>query len=254
MTNFTHSLAIVIGIDAYANGIPRLTTAVNDAARLADLLADAHGYETVLLTERATGQPVTRERLRAFFAEELQTRLGEDDRLLVYFAGHGVALDGDDGPAGYLVPQDARPGDSASMLAMADLHAWLAALPCRHMLAILDCCFAGAPRWAATRHMGALPDVIHRERYDRYLPAGLAGSHLRGLRPAGAGRAGRGREAGRAGPRRWPAPPFALALIDAGTGRGRPGAEAGATASSRRPSCTLPAAAGGGAGRRMGPP
>lgn len=33
MTAFTHSLAIVIGIDAYANGIPRLTTAVNDAER-----------------------------------------------------------------------------------------------------------------------------------------------------------------------------------------------------------------------------
>ena len=52
---------------------------------------------------------------------------------------------------------------------MTDLHAWLTALPCRHMLAILDCCFAGAFRWASTRHIGALPDVIHKERFDRYL-------------------------------------------------------------------------------------
>ncbi|MFZ2518046.1 MAG: caspase family protein, partial [Anaerolineae bacterium] len=169
MTDFTHSLAVVIGINAYANGIPRLTTAVNDATRLAELLRDAHGYETILLTEPETNQPVTRERLTALFTEELPARLGDDDRLLIYFAGHGVALDGDDGPRGYLVPQDARPGDSASMLAMTDLHAWLTALPCRHMLAILDCCFAGAFRWSATRHMGALPDVIYRERYDRYL-------------------------------------------------------------------------------------
>lgn len=166
---FRRNLAVVIGIDAYTGGIPRLTTAVNDAARLAELLADDHGYETVLLTQPATGQPVTRERLRALFEDELKARLGDDDRLLVYFAGHGVALDGDDGPRGYLVPQDARPGDSASMLAMTDLHAWLTDLPCRHMLAILDCCFAGAFRWAATRHLGALPDVIHKERYDRYL-------------------------------------------------------------------------------------
>lgn len=36
MTNFTHSLAVVIGINAYANGIPRLTTAVNEVTRLAD--------------------------------------------------------------------------------------------------------------------------------------------------------------------------------------------------------------------------
>lgn len=169
MTDFTHSLAILIGIDAYTGGIPPLTTAVSDAARLAELLQAAHGYETILLTGEAAGPPVTRERLRKLFAEELKARLGDDDRLLVYFAGHGVALDGDDGPRGYLVPQDARPGDSASMLAMTDLHAWLTALPCRHMLAILDCCFAGAFRWAATRHIGALPDVIHQERYDRYL-------------------------------------------------------------------------------------
>ncbi len=166
---FNHNLAVVIGIDAYTGGIPRLTTAVNDAARLGGLLRDAHGYETILLTQPATGQPVTRERLRALFEDELKARLGDDDRLLVYFAGHGVALDGDDGPRGYLVPQDARPGDSASMLAMTDLHAWLTALPCRHMLAILDCCFAGAFRWSATRHMGALPKVIYKERYDRYL-------------------------------------------------------------------------------------
>jgi WD40 repeat protein len=169
MTSFTHSLAIVIGIDAYDSGIPRLTTAVNDAARLADLLRASHGYETILLTEPETNQPVTRDRLAALFTEELPARLGDDDRLLVYFAGHGVALDGDDGPRGYLVPQDARPGDSASMLAMTDLHAWLTALPCRHMLAILDCCFAGAFRWSATRDLGAPPDVIHKERYDRYL-------------------------------------------------------------------------------------
>jgi hypothetical protein len=157
MTNFNHSLAVLVGIDAYANGIPRLTTAVNDATRLADLLRAEHDYETLLLTEPAIGQPITSARLAALFTEELPARLGEDDRLLVYFAGHGVALDGDDGPRGYLVPQDARPGDSASMLAMTDLHAWLSALTCRHMLAILDCCFAGAFRWAATRHMGALP-------------------------------------------------------------------------------------------------
>ena len=123
MTNFDHSLAIIIGIDAYSGGIPRLTTAVNDATRLAELLQDAHGYETLLLTEPAIGQPVTLERIRALFTEELSVRLGENDRLLVYFAGHGVALDGDDGPRGYLVPQDARPDDSASMLPMTDLHA-----------------------------------------------------------------------------------------------------------------------------------
>ena len=35
----------------------------------------------------------------------------ESSRFLLYFAGHGIALNGDDGPAGYLVPQDAKLGD-----------------------------------------------------------------------------------------------------------------------------------------------
>lgn len=42
MTDFTRSLAVIIGIDAYANGIPRLTTAVNDAARLAHTQDEIH--------------------------------------------------------------------------------------------------------------------------------------------------------------------------------------------------------------------
>jgi hypothetical protein len=35
MTDITHSLAIIIGIDGYEHGSPPLTTAVNDATRLA---------------------------------------------------------------------------------------------------------------------------------------------------------------------------------------------------------------------------
>ena len=213
---FKSSLAVVIGIDAYGGGIPPLTTAVNDATRLAELLRTAHGYETRLLTEPATGQPITRERLRTLFTEELPACLGNDDRLLVYFAGHGVALDGDDGPAGYLVPQDAAPGDSASMLPMTDLHAWLTALPCRHMLAILDCCFAGAFRWTSTRNIGALPEVLHKERYDRYLlsPAWqvlTSAAYDQKALDVLAGDAKRGTRAGEQGLHS----PFALALFNA---------------------------------------
>jgi hypothetical protein len=64
--NFTRSLAVVIGIDIYSNGIRPLTTAVNDATRLADLLRTTHGYETILLTEPAIGQPVTQTYLHKF--------------------------------------------------------------------------------------------------------------------------------------------------------------------------------------------
>ncbi|MFN3980737.1 MAG: hypothetical protein ACK4SA_10175 [Caldilinea sp.] len=52
---------------------------------------------------------------------------------------------------------------------MADLHDWLNALPCRHLLTILDCCFAGAFTWYARRPLEIVPDVIYREQYERFL-------------------------------------------------------------------------------------
>ena len=52
---------------------------------------------------------------------------------------------------------------------MTELRRWLDQLPCRHLLLVLDCCFAGAFRWASTRELGALPEVIHKERFDRYI-------------------------------------------------------------------------------------
>ncbi len=169
--SFAHSLAVVIGIDAYGSGIPRLTTAVSDAAELADrLCADGHCDDAVVLTGTAEGEPVTKDRLVSLFTVDLPARIGPDDRLLVYFAGHGVALDGDDGPQGYLMPQDARPDDRSTFLPMTDVHKWLSALTCRHMLAILDCCFAGAFRWSATRDARPVSSkVLYRERYERYI-------------------------------------------------------------------------------------
>ncbi|MEO1447682.1 MAG: AAA family ATPase, partial [Cyanobacteria bacterium J06635_11] len=51
---------------------------------------------------------------------------------------------------------------------MVALHDALTALPCRHFLAIFDCCFAGAFRWSSTRDINFVPEVIHQERYDRF--------------------------------------------------------------------------------------
>uniref|UniRef100_UPI004055BB4A nSTAND1 domain-containing NTPase n=1 Tax=Candidatus Electronema sp. TaxID=2698783 RepID=UPI004055BB4A len=162
-TEFKRSLAIVIGIDCYSNGIPPLTTAVNDASRLARILETQHGYSVTLLAE-----DVTKSRLEAVFKEQ-KNNLSENDRLLFYFAGHGVALDCDKGPEGYLIPQDADQKDEKTFWKMTELHKALEALSCRHLLAILDCCFAGAFRWSSKRDFQPLPSVMHRERYERFL-------------------------------------------------------------------------------------
>lgn len=164
MPDFAHSHAVVVGIDDYHNGISPLRTAGNDARRLAKTLTE-HGYTVNCLFDA----DATRAGLETFFTSTLLDQVGPDDRVLVYFAGHGIALDGDDGPAGYLVPQDARLEERATFLSMTDLNAWLTKLPCRHLLLILDCCFAGAFRWASNRNLTPAPDVVHQERYERFL-------------------------------------------------------------------------------------
>lgn len=162
--DFAKSLAVVIGIDAYKDGIAPLRTAVADACSVAELLAQKHDYQVLSLLD----EDAQLADLQTLIEKTLPSLLSDNSRLFFYFAGHGIAQDGDDGPAGYLVPQDALPGAVSSYLSMVSLHDALTALPCRHFLAVFDCCFAGAFRWASTRKIALVADVIHRERYDRF--------------------------------------------------------------------------------------
>lgn len=165
-TGFERNLAFIIGINNYKNGISPLKTAVNDAQEIVKILRQKHGYQVwVCLDELANLS-----NLNQLLEKTLPEQVSENDRLLFYFAGHGVALNGDDDPVGYLIPQDAKQGDINSYLPMTKLHDALSQLPCRHFLGILDCCFAGAFRWSSTRDLlTSSEEVIHKERYDRFI-------------------------------------------------------------------------------------
>ncbi|MBW4527747.1 MAG: caspase family protein [Phormidium tanganyikae FI6-MK23] len=166
MAGFRKNIAIVIGINTYQQGIPSLKTAVNDAKELAHILQEQHGYTTLLFLDQvATGST-----LLEFLTEKLPDLVTTNDRCLFYFAGHGIALNGEDGPEGYLIPQDARLGDVSTYLAMSQVHKALLQLSCRHFLGILDCCFAGAFRWSSTRKLVPVElGTIHKERFDRFI-------------------------------------------------------------------------------------
>ena len=163
--DFRKSLAVVIGIDRYSHGIPKLHTAVADASRVGQILEADHGYEVRSLLDEAASL----EALTALFKEELPAALGPEDRVFLYYAGHGVALDGDEGPNGYLLPYDAKRGEESTYLHMPLLHDALIDLECRHLLIVFDSCFSGAFRWSGTRAFSGLPKVIHQERYDRFI-------------------------------------------------------------------------------------
>ncbi|MFZ1630892.1 MAG: caspase family protein, partial [Anaerolineae bacterium] len=158
---FSRNLAVVIGIEHYAHVTP-LPNAANDARALADLLREDHGFEiTLILDAEATG-----DKLRAEF-QDLGKRLSKGDRLLVYFAGHGIARDGD---WGFLVPHDSESNKIESLLSMEDLRRWLSGLPCRHLLVLLDCCFAGTFQWSGKISRQRTRGVtLYREQYRRWV-------------------------------------------------------------------------------------
>nr|MDJ0520415.1 caspase family protein [Trichodesmium sp. MO_231.B1] len=165
MSDFSRRLAVVIGINQYTNGIATLRNPLNDAHQIHHVLQQQHNYETHLLKDANA----TKEQITTLLTKTLPKQVKEDECLLFYFAGHGIALDGDDGPQGYLIPQDAVAGNSSTYLPMNQVHDWLTALPCRHFLTILDCCFAGAFRWSSTRDFATAPEEIYLEHYHRFI-------------------------------------------------------------------------------------
>ena len=91
------SHALVIGIDAYDNGWPRLSNAVEDARLVAEELR-RRGFAVTLKTD-----PTSRELERAFEEFFVVTGAEPEARLFVWFAGHGHTENGES----YLIPTDA---------------------------------------------------------------------------------------------------------------------------------------------------
>src|SRR5437660_4261032 len=111
-THYTNSRALVVGIDKYTNASP-LSYAVSDASEVHRILADELGFSatniTYLTDAEATREKILRAYLR-FAAEDIDI----DERLLVFFAGHGYTRTGSRGEIGYLVPFDADLADLAT--------------------------------------------------------------------------------------------------------------------------------------------
>jgi hypothetical protein len=103
--------ALFVGVNYYEDPqIPTLRFCANDATELCDFLTakPEFGYERdrvrLIIGDNATA-PATRLRMLNSLVE-LAEATNYEDMLLVYFAGHGTAINGE----GYLVPSDAKLG------------------------------------------------------------------------------------------------------------------------------------------------
>lgn len=126
--------ALVIGNANYLS-LPRLETAANDASAIKSLLETRYGFRVTLLKD-AKYLDV----LSAFGT--LRDELGEDDNLVIYFAGHGE-LDAATG-LGYWLPVDADKDSKTNWISSREVSMQLEQLPARHVLVIADSCYSGA--------------------------------------------------------------------------------------------------------------
>ncbi|GAA6621022.1 caspase family protein [Scytonema sp. NUACC26] len=179
--DFKRNLAVIIGINEYSNGIPPLTTPVADAEKLANTLQESYQYQVkTLLNSQATlsglHSLLADFKNKRFPVGDTTVEVQQSDRIIFYFAGHGIVptdeLEDNSQCRGYLIPTDAKTENLLQtqnlLLSMQDLHDALIELPCRHMLVILDCCFAGAFRSSSYRN--AVPArKVYKQRYDRFI-------------------------------------------------------------------------------------
>jgi WD40 repeat protein len=164
--HFSSSHAFLIGVDQYQH-LKNLRNAVNDAKGLAAVLRHpVHDFQVHPPLLNATYEDI-----KHLLTSTLPQVVQPNDRVLLYFAGHGIALDSEDGiPRGYLLPSDASRDDETHSIAMQELYQAIGALPCKHFFLILDCCFSGAFRWSEIEaRAGRIPKKIFRERFDRYV-------------------------------------------------------------------------------------
>lgn len=166
-------LAVVIGIDSYADG-NELHNARADAEAIGAVLHAHHDFDVAAYPDAnlATLQALCR---------ELPARALGYEQIVVYFAGHGTATLVDGVLEGRLAAADTKFSVVGTSLAMAELRQACEAaavaphdnaharyrLQKRHVLVLLDCCAAGA--FSSRKAIGLQRQPLFRERYERLL-------------------------------------------------------------------------------------
>lgn len=141
---YGNSWAIVVGIDDYAKW-PKLHYAVRDARAIRDMLIQKLGFaaEQVVTLEN---QEATRAGILNLFHDRLgHAGMKKNDRLFVFFAGHGATRQLSSGrDLGYIVPVDSDPDKFATdAIPMTELQNIAESVVAKHALFVMDACYSG---------------------------------------------------------------------------------------------------------------
>jgi len=173
-SRYSNSWALVIGINQYKHTSP-LGYATNDARAVADILEKRFRFPKdnilLLLDEKATISAIR----EAFLGYANEDRIQPDDRLLVFFAGHGHTITGQRGEVGFLVPVDGKTEELHTLMRWDELTRNADLVSAKHIFFLMDACYGGLallrrPAFGSMRFLG---DML--QRYTRQvLTAGKA--------------------------------------------------------------------------------
>lgn len=141
------SWAVVVGINSYSkerNGFKPLPHAVDDAKAMRDLFANKLGFsEDHIIT--ILDNDATKQHIEAVLAEELPRKVGKDDRVIIYFSGHGHTRQTRTGdPFGYIVPVDGKISSiHPTAISMDQVYSFSELIPAKQILFIVDACYSG---------------------------------------------------------------------------------------------------------------
>jgi len=150
---YSESWALIIGINSYQHVDP-LSFAVDDALAINKILSEKYGFKKEHI-KLITDDEATKDNIMNGF-QEILLSAGENDRIVVFYAGHGDTYPlPNGGDMGYLIPVDGEATKdrifltSISMSRLEELATMSAA---KHILYLVDACYGGLT--LATRGLG----------------------------------------------------------------------------------------------------
>lgn len=171
-SNYSNSWALIIGINEYQNASP-LGYAVNDAQAIAKLINSSFRFPPeniiTLIDDDASKNAIMETYLQ--FIDTVRN----NDRILFFFAGHGITLAGKRGEVGCLVPVDGDPNRLVTLIRWDDLTKNSELIPAKHILYIMDACYGGlAITRALTPGSRRFLKDMHRRYSRQVITAGKA--------------------------------------------------------------------------------
>jgi hypothetical protein len=148
---YSKSYALLIGVSKYNNGMPDLPGAAEDIDSVKAALT-AHEFNVQAIINPPTSQGLA-DSIMAFMS-----RVDEDSRVIIYYAGHGTGEEG----GGLIVSGIKNDALTNAIFPLKDLVTICSKIEAKHFLLVLDGCYMGKAAdyldYSRGSTRGAMPD------------------------------------------------------------------------------------------------